>query len=278
MKLANLCAPAALASALLFALPAAAATINVTCPGQSLQAAINSANSGDTINVTGTCTENIGLPAGKYLTLDGGNSAILTAASGTVVFMAPSSTLKRFTVRGGQVAVGVHHVRQPAWIQNNIIELAAGQGIFLVNSYAIITGNTIRRNDVSGIHVVSNSSAVVDDNLIVNNGNGVIVDTSSEAGISNNTIKLNAATGVTVKQVSYAAVRTNFINDNGDNGIVVTGNSSVDFASGNTTTVSNGAYGLRCEVNSSAGGTLGTLNGTQGAKRIVTGCVDRTGL
>jgi nitrous oxidase accessory protein NosD len=269
----RLCSSAVL---MLFTLPAAAATITVNCPGQNLQAAIDGANAGDTINVTGTCSGNINVT--KMLTLDGQNSATLTAASGTVIYLSPNSRLKRFTVKGGQVAVGVHHVRQPAWIENNIIELADGDGIFLVNSYAIITGNTIRRNDVSGIHVASNSTAIVQDNLIVNNGNGVIVDTSSEGGISNNSIKLSAQNGVLVKQVSFARISGNVINDNGGSGILVTGNSSVGLGPANSTTVINGGYGLRCEVNSSAEGEFGTLNGTQSAKRINTGCIDRTGL
>jgi nitrous oxidase accessory protein NosD len=271
---ATLRAAAVLVSALLFASSAESATITVNCPGQNLQAAINSANSGDTIKVTGTCTENVSVT--KMLTLDGQGSAILTAASGTVIFLSPNSVLKRFTVRGGQVAVGVHHVRQPAWIQNNIIELADGDGIFLVNSYAIITGNTIRRNDVSGVHAASNSTAIVEDNLIVNNGNGVIVDTSSDGGIANNSIKISAANGVTVKQVSFARIAGNVINDNGASGILVTGNSSVGLDP-NSSSVSNGGYGLRCEMNSSAEGEMGTLSGTLGAKRIVTGCIDRTG-
>jgi hypothetical protein len=53
--------------------------ISVDCSTQSLQTAINSASSVDTIWVSGTCNENICIGGGLlFLRLDGGGSATIT--------------------------------------------------------------------------------------------------------------------------------------------------------------------------------------------------------
>ena len=65
--------------------------VSVTCPGQSLQTAINSNPSGTTFNVTGTCNENIVIFEGKGgITLNGGGTAIINgtiATSATVIIL-----------------------------------------------------------------------------------------------------------------------------------------------------------------------------------------------
>src|SRR5947209_4139790 len=69
---------------------AAAATVVVNCPANTLQSAINAAPSGSTLRVSGTCVGNFTIPAGKNLTLVG--PAVLDAhRPGVVLTVAPAA-------------------------------------------------------------------------------------------------------------------------------------------------------------------------------------------
>jgi hypothetical protein len=71
---------------------------------------------------------------------------------------------------------------------------------------------------------------------------------------------------------------------NSGNGILAVGNSTVNLGSDtgsaldelpNTSGAPNSGFGIRCSINSSADGRLGTLNGSKGAKNFTdAGCVD----
>src|SRR5438874_6747227 len=71
-----------------------------------VQRAIDASDAGDTILVSGTCTENIAFPDGKdRLTLDGGGTATITAASNdrdTIVVRGRGITVAGLTGRGGR--------------------------------------------------------------------------------------------------------------------------------------------------------------------------------
>ena len=106
----------------------------------------------------------------------------------------------------------------------------------------------------------------------------------ASARINGNTITDNKRAGVTVQLASSAEIGNNTISGNGGDGILVIGNSIAvlgsDTGSGlfqlpNTTGAPNGGFGIRCSINSSADGRLGTLNGSKGAKDFTeSGCVD----
>jgi hypothetical protein len=80
---------------------------------------------------------------------------------------------------------------------------------------------------------------------------------------------------VNVQRASHADVGSNNIDGNGGDGIFVTQNSSVNLGADsgtepedlpNNTTLNNVGFGIRCRINSSADGRLGSLNGNSGAK------------
>lgn len=253
---------------------------NVTCPSQSLQAAINAASPGTTLLITGTCTGNVRI--WKPLTLDrGATRPTITAASGNVISVdSPGVTVRRLRVTGGLDAISVGPGTNTQ-IRNNIIENADGVGILVVGAFAAIFGNTIRNNAEGGIEVGSNSGAAIEGNVIHDNEHGIIVGESSSASIQGNTIRNNPGNGVLVEMVSSASLGGNTINANGQSGILVTGNSGVKLGhhnDPNTTTINNGGHGIRCRVNSSAEGRRGSLNGTLGARSFPSaeGCIDRT--
>jgi hypothetical protein len=100
-----------------------------------------------------------------------------------------------------------------------------------------------------------------------------------------NTISNNTGTGISVESNSTADTGSNTINGNGDNGINVLRNSSVRLgrdtgttliATPNSTTDNNTGAGVRCRIDGSVDGKVGTLTGTAAAVDIAAGCFDST--
>jgi parallel beta-helix repeat protein len=135
----------------------AAAQVHVHCDeGQSLQRAINVSRDRETILVSGTCDENVTIPAGKdRMTLDGGGTATirggLDPTSAAVSISGRDITIRAFTITARQ----------------DEIEVARGGS-------ATIDGNTIRNAGRFGISLVQGSSATIVNNTIHDNGNAGI--------------------------------------------------------------------------------------------------------
>lgn len=267
-------------------------------PG-ALQRAIDRARSGGTIQVRGTCRENVTIPVGKdLLTLDGGGEATIDgpdATANTILVRGPRGvTITRLTITGGRVGIDVSR-GSSALIDGNTIEGTGRNGIILgAFSTANIVNNTIQNNPVNGILITGNAfgfigfrtadDTVASPNIVRNNGlNGINVTLSSSARIAGNTISDNIRNGINVERASQATVSDNNIDANGQNGIFVTENSGVNlgsdtgtgiFDASNRTSVNNALRGISCRVGGYANGRLGTLNGNSGAKDFGTSCVD----
>ena len=282
-----------------------AATINVACPGPSLQAAVDSATAGDIIQVTGICSQNILIRNEKQrITIDGGGG--VNGVGGATV-SGPSASSPVFNVRGKGILIqgliitggsrGVHVNRgSNAVINNNEIHTTPNDGI-LVNqlAFAVITNNNIHNNATHGIRVTETSIARIgfnqgtdtaaSPNTIQSNGGRGIHISHSNARIVGNTISGNADDGIQVFKLSQADIAGNTINGNGGDGIVVGQNSGVNlgndtvvdfFDDPNSTTVNNAGFGLRCFIGAYADGVLGTLNGGSGATSFGASCIDST--
>jgi len=278
-----------------------AVTRTVNCPGQSLQAAVDSAKAGDVINVTGTCDENVTILHEKQrITLDGGNVATLNgtiATSPTVMVRGGNGILiQNFTITGG--ARGVQLWRgASATINHNTIQSTAGQGIVIgSSSHGVIKNNTIQNNPSLGILVEENSQARIgfdttsdstsSPNTIQNNGSrGIQVWKGSTAWILNNTIYQNNGGGIGVFRLSEATISSNTINFNTGNGINVGQNSGIQLGEDNPanfigypnmTTVNNLGYGIQCTMGGYVRGHLGNspnqINGGAGQLDINTNC------
>lgn len=288
-------AVAALFATLVWLLPSigGAETKKRTCgpqPGHRLQHFLDELNPGDTLLVSGVCTENVRIGVGRRnLTIDGQGTAVITGpdpTEPTVDIRGVAITIRGFTITGGRE--GVHIARGgDAIIDGNIIENVGTSGIGVHNiGSARILNNTIQNNPMDGINVIGGSNAfigirsvsnlVAGPNTIQTNGrHGVLVTRGSNARVVGNTISGNGENGVIVTRTSHADVSSNTIDNNGENGIFVSQNSGVNLGSDagagvleapNSTTVNNGLNGIRCRLNSYADGRLGTLNGASGAK------------
>lgn len=178
------------------ATPAGAATLTVTVGGgggsyAKIQAAIDAAHDGDTINVgVGNFTGSIRLD--KYVKIigAGAGSTILRSSGGTAVLIQNvpfvpglKAQLSKMTItdgvgpsgQGGGITITPNADPE---ISDNVIEgnqaQTYGGGISVYNnSNPTIRGNTIRNNRASaggaGIFVVQNSSAVIAQNTITDN-------------------------------------------------------------------------------------------------------------
>jgi parallel beta-helix repeat protein len=267
--------------------------------GGGLQRAIDRANPGDTIHVSGTCYENVSIPAGKdLLTLDGGGVATIDgpdATLNTILVRGPRGvTITGLTITGGRAGIDVSR-GSSALIDGNTIDRAGRNGIILgAFATANIVNNTIQNNAVIGILVTGNAFGFIgfrtaDDtsaspNTIRNNGtHGISVTLSSSARIAGNTISGNTRHGINVERASQATISDNTIDGNGQYGIYVTENSGVNLGSDtgaglfdapNRTTVNNLLRGIACRVGGYANGRRGALNGNAGPTDFGATCVN----
>ena len=215
----------------------------------TIQAAIDDADSGDTVEVSpGTYYENINF-SGKNITLrstdpndlsvvvstiidGGGNGSVVTFQSGETA----QAVLSGFTFLNGNSGLdhggGIYAENSSPTIENNIIRNNVtsnwGGGIYVENSSSVITGNTITANVSNfggGIFVCNGSFPNISSNIITNNtaenhGGGIYVNYSSPT-IVDNIINDNVATGRTgygggicVWMGSSPTIKGNTLNNN----------------------------------------------------------------
>jgi parallel beta-helix repeat protein len=271
------------------------AQVVVDCSTQKLQDAIGS---GDTIQVSGTCKENI-FVGGSGITLDGGGGATIEGADAnfnTVEVKGRNITIRGFTITGGKVGIFVYR-DDYALIEDNTIENTGGHGIELRNTTQTkIINNTIRNNPEDGIYVADNSFArigfsfptdsVASPNVIEDNGgNGITVTRLSSARIVGNTVRGNGGNGVAVERVSQADISANTINGNDQNGIFVTQNSGGNlgndrgtgiYDSPNITTAKNINWGIKGTIGAYVDGRRGSLNGLSGVISVDSKSMNKT--
>ena len=141
------------------------------------------------------------------------------------------------------------------------------------------TGITVQESSIARIGFLDLAGPVAG-NVIQRNGiAGVIVQRGGVASLAGNAISENDGPGVLVSGASHGDLAGNRIDRNGSDGVLVTQNSDVQLGGEpsileppNETTIRNGGFGLRCSLNSSADGSLGTLTGVQGVRRFDSSC------
>jgi parallel beta-helix repeat protein len=279
-----------------------AASFHFICGQQrTISEALRRLRPGDTLFVSGACSENVQIPEQVVnITLDGQGTATINgpdASSATILVRGDGITIRNFaSITGGETGITVTR-GGAALIDSNVIQNTGTHGIVVnQSSSARIINNSIQGNPENGILIADSSSARIgfnmpDDteaspNVIQNNKeNGIIVTRSSSARIVGNTISSNTDNGVLVTRVSHGDVSSNTIDGNGGDGVFVSRNSGVNlgedtgsgiFDSPNSTNVNNVGVGIRCAINSYGDGRIGTLNGASGPFSFVANCVNAT--
>ena len=282
--------------------PVAAATITVDCAaGEKIQDKVVQAKPGDTVQVSGACSENVRIPAEIVrVTLDGQGKATVQGAPKLDVIYSRGReiTIKGFTLTGGRD--GIHLSggggAPTAVITDNTIRKTGRHGIhFDHGSIGRISNNVIE--DVPGVGIDVNEASIArigyltgtvggSGNTIRNPGrHGMVVARGSSARILGNTITGAKGSGIYVQRSSQADVIGNDISGSGADGITVRHGSGVNFTLEDTTlklglnrsSAKNEGAGVSCAVGGYVEGPVGTLDGAKGAKEFDSGCVDRVG-
>ncbi len=200
-------------------------------PGESIQAAIDAAQAGDTVYVkAGTYVERLTFNSGITLRGEGRDVTTITyrgEAPVVTVHDASSGTITGFTVRyageGNNSAIWVSDSRLS--ILNCTVDGAGLSGIAVSDpgSDVLLSHNVIRDNSQSGIFFYGGAQGTVHDNEIYGNGyQGISVrDTSTDLLIENNVIRDNTQNGIFFYGGAQGTVHRNEIRGSGLSGIGV---------------------------------------------------------
>jgi Right handed beta helix region len=280
------------------------ATFTVDCDAKGkIQEKIELVKPGDTVLVSGTCSENVSIPSEVVrITLDGQGKTVIKAPGTTADAMfirGKDITIKGFALTGGRDGIHLSGAAAgaSAIIDGNTIQHTGRYGIHLDSgSVGRIANNRIENVASAGIDVTESSYARIGflipsapkpgPNTIRNNGgHGIAVSRASSAWIANNAITDNKGGGVFVNRHSQADVVGNTISSNGGDGITASQNSGVNLRSEGTLlpqrpnqtdpATKNAGFGVKCSIGGYVEGPLGTLAGTQGTKEFDSSCIDR---
>lgn len=194
------------------ALPVRAAIIVVN-PGESIQAAIDAANSGDVVSVApGIYDEDIDL-VGKGITILGagaesiirgtGNGPVVTISSGE----GSDSVLDSLLITGGLADRGGGILIQgssPTIARTIIFNNRArmqGSGVFIQASNALLTNNLIVYNATGGgdphsVEVADAAPQLINNTIARGDSNAIILRGNSPALVMNNVLALNGGRGI----------------------------------------------------------------------------------
>ena len=237
-----------------------AADTHTVCPSgcdyTNIQAAVDAAQPGDTIEVRSGTYDRVNV--NKKLTLrgidtDGGKPVVDAGATGSAITLSHDGiVLDGFTAMNASSPnmAGIE-VRSN---NNTIINNTASNnyyGIRLTSSSTnTLTGNTALNNSNYGIYLSSSNTNALTENAASNNSYGIYLHSSSTNTLMDNTASNNANYGIYLSSSSTTNTLTGNTASNNSNGIIL------QFSSTNTLTGnaanSNDQYGIRLHSSSNA--------------------------
>jgi parallel beta-helix repeat protein len=230
-------------------------------PGESIQAAVDAADLGDTIVVRdGTYTENINVY--KRLTIKSENGSenciVLAENPKDHVFKVTTNyvNITGFTIKDASFSCGILLTGvnltgvNNCTISTNIVS-GNSQGIYLTNSIQnIIANNSVKNNSASGISLMGSNDNEICNNIANSNlFNGIYLNNSNDNRITDN----NASNtvnwdGISLSSSNNNEVRNNVANFNNYNGIVLWISSNKNIVANNTAK-HNGDFGIIANSN-----------------------------
>ena len=154
-------------------------THTVDCPSETIAGVMSEAQPGDTIMITGTCSENVVVDK-DGITLDGGGSAVIDGSTADAAAIAVIGH-QNVTIRGLTVQNGLHGVRlaggAAAVLEGTVVATGNARHGVLVeqNSHASVRGMLeANSNGADGILLNNGASAQFDEGAVIEaTGNGV---------------------------------------------------------------------------------------------------------
>ena len=217
-------------------------THTVDCDaGQTIMDAMSQAQPGDTIEISGTCNENVVVHE-DGITLDGGGTAVIDGGSGDAAGLIIGGQ-QNVTVKGLTVQNGLNNIKvveaAGAWLENVTATGSrfkegydSGIGILVsASSSIVLTGDVVANNNAGhGIFVWTSSSAFVISNMVME---GVKIPQTNLQAIGNGGFGMEVGMNGSLHAFSGDTVPTNIkVNNNGDAGINVARGGSVQFGGG----------------------------------------------
>lgn len=251
-----------------------AATLFVNCGGKvgltSIGAALKALQSFEghrpsTINVSGTCSENVVIQSLDGLTLNAAPGASINDPSGgnlDVIDIADSRdvSVNNFRINGGAYGIQCFN-RSLCLLNGNTIGGANTSGVGVFFSQTDVIGGVLNNNAI-GLQVYNGSGARAFGVTVQNNFIGIDVRTQSFLN-TDSTISGNTSTGVFAHFNATVHCLGCTVSGNGDHGVIIRQNSTVRFA-GATVTGNVGGGVLLSEESSAFFGTGGNVTGNPG--------------
>lgn len=231
--------------------------LEVDCDaGDTLTEALEAAEPGNTIRVTGTCTETVTISTDR-LTLIGQEGATIDGGdvgqNVVTIDGARDLSITGFTVQNGADGILAIHDANFS-VTDTIVQNNGSHGIELNLASAEFTNITSQQNGRAGLIIARNSVIALTDSVLQNNLTGLVVFSNSVARLfGSNEINQNATQGSTVGLggVAFSIGSTLVVNENGSEGILVLQDGKVQLIGGMLEANNNGTDGINLSQNSS---------------------------
>jgi parallel beta-helix repeat protein len=196
-----------------------AATTHYVNHGESIQAAVDAADSGDIVTVRdGTYTENVDVNKRLAIRSENGSEKAIIHAAGHIFYVTSDYvTISGFTVNGttewGDVGIYLGRVKHCTISDNNVTN--DYYGIRLSSSSDnIITNNTVSDNN-NGIYLSSSNDNMIMNNIANSNKYGIeLWDSNNNNTITDNKASNNSYSGILLRMSSNNTLINNTMSGN----------------------------------------------------------------
>ena len=174
--------------------------------GQSIQDAVDRAQEGAFINVSGTCNEAVVIRKDRITIFTFNDATIMPPAESPafLVQFADMVRIFKFNIVGGGIGFFVSLGSSAVIANNQISDTSLAIGIS-GGSYAFIANNVLNNNS-GQIGVDGNATADVIDNTITGGGNGINAASASSVNVGGNNISGTIAHGISVSTNAHMSL------------------------------------------------------------------------